>query len=178
MVASLWAAYGYAGPPKGAHLASICEHSAECPLFDDVYADTPPFRYALSLSLRHGKAEVPEWIKTKLGRSQDGKAQPERAANRVGTASPMLPLRINGRSYLLGRMSDPANAQHSIVALYDTARGFVTVHYVNEKGEAALYGDTTEILRKVVTDYLDPETPFARSVSSIDVSLPIPVTSQ
>jgi hypothetical protein len=182
LAASGLATDGYAEAPWGAHAASICEQAVKCPLFDDVYANTPPFRHALSLSLRHGKEEVPEWVKVKLGQNRNdthrNDALQGNDANRIVTASPMLPLRIDDRIYLLGNMADPQNAQHRIAALYDTTRGFATVYYTNEKGEGAFYGDTTDVLRRVMTDYLNRDTPFSHTVNSTDVTLPIPVSSQ
>ncbi|GJG94382.1 hypothetical protein [Cupriavidus pauculus] len=164
-------------PPRGAYMASQCKDARACPLFDDVYATTPPFRHALSLSLRHGRLQVPDWVKAKLEHNRNGPAD-DVAGSLMDTASPMLPLRIDGRSYLLGRMMDPANAQHRIVALYDTTRGSITVRYFDEKGKTALFGDTTEILVKVITDYVNPDSPFSRSANRTDVSLPIPVSSK
>jgi hypothetical protein len=159
--------------PRGAYMASQCKDAMRCPLFDEVYATTPAFRHALSLSLRHGSQEVPEWVKDKLpGNSTQGGESPP------VTASAMLPLRIDERSYLLGRMTDPQNPSHLIVALYDTQRGFATVHYVNQDGQRLLLGDTSEILRKVMIDYLNADSEFAMSVARPDVTLPIPVNSQ
>ena len=37
------------------------------------------------------------------------------------------------------------------------------MHYVNKDGQAALLGDTTEILRKVMADYLNSDSEFAKS---------------
>lgn len=160
-------------PPRGAYTAIQCSEASQCPLFDEVYATTPAFRHALSLSLRHGNEVVPDWVKDKL---PDGQAHSD--APPPTTASAMLPLRIDDRPYILGRMTDPENSGHLIVALYDTQRGFATVHYVNKDGNAALLGDTAEILRKVILDYLNAESAFARSLARPDVVLPIPVTSQ
>ncbi|WP_161786898.1 hypothetical protein, partial [Cupriavidus sp. SK-4] len=123
-----------------------------------VYATTPAFRDALSLSLRHGNEVVPDWVKDKLPNGQTHGDVPPPT-----TASAMLPLRIDDRPYILGRMTDPENSGHLIVALYDTQRGFATVHYVNKDGNAALLGDTAEILRKVIHDYLNAESAFAKS---------------
>lgn len=161
--------------PPGAYKASQCLEAPKCPLFDDVYANTPAFRHALSLNLRHGDELVPEWAKDKLPdrRRDDNKAPPPPT-----TASAMLPLRIDDRSYLIGHMSDPADSRHRIDALYDTQRGFATVHYVNKDGQAALLGDATEILRKVMTDYLNTDSAFSRSLERPDVALPVPVRSQ
>jgi hypothetical protein len=159
--------------PRGAYMASQCKDAARCPLFDEVYATTPPFRHALSLSLRHGGEVVPEWVKDKLpGGSTRSEAPPS------VTASAMLPLRIDDRSYLLGRMSDPEMPSHQIVALYDTQRGLATVHYVRQDGQRLLLGDTTEIVRKVLTDYLNADSAFARYVAHPDVPLPVPVKTQ
>lgn len=162
-----------ASSPRGAYMASQCKEAMRCPLFDEVYAATPAFRHALSLSLRHGGEEVPGWVKDKLPRKQahgDASVPP--------AASAMLPLRIDDRSYLLGRMTDPENPAHLIVALYDTERGFASVHYVNKEGTVALLGDDTDILRRVITDYLNADSPFARSLSQPGVALPIPVSGK
>lgn len=161
--------------PPGAYKASQCLEAPKCPLFDDVYANTPAFRHALSLNLRHGDELVPEWVKDKL---PDRRRDEDKAPPPPVTASAMLPLRIDDRSYLIGHMSDPADSRHRIVALYDTQRGFATVHYVNKDGEAALLGDTTEILRKVMTDYLNTDSAFARSLERADIALPVPVRSE
>lgn len=158
--------------PRGAYLASVCVQADRCPLFDEVYATTPPFRHALALNLRHGDAQVPEWVKDKLPRRD---RQDDAAAAPPTTASPMLPLRIDDRSYLLGRMSDPQDARHRIVALYDTLRGSATLHYVNQDGKEALLGDTEELLRKVLRDYLNADSDFARALARPDVALPVPV---
>ncbi len=159
--------------PRGAYMASQCKDAMRCPLFDEVYAATPAFRHALSLSLRHGGEDVPEWVKDKLpGGSARSESPPP------VTASAMLPLRIDDRSYLLGRMSDPRHPSHLIVALYDTQRGLATVHYVDQNGQRLLFGDTSEILRKVMLDYLNADSAFAASLARPDVSLPIPVKSQ
>ena len=90
----------------------------------------------------------------------------------------MLPLRIDERSYLLGRMANPEDPANLIGTLYDTQRGLATVYYVNQHGQRLLLGDTTEILRKVMTDYLNADSEFARSLVRPDVPLPIPVKSQ
>ena len=161
--------------PPGAFKASQCLEAPKCPLFDDVYANTPAFRHALSLNLRHGDELVPEWVKDKL---PDRRRDDSRAPPPPTTASAMLPLRIDDRSYLIGHMSDPADSRHRIVALYDTQRGFATVHYVDKDGKAMLLGDTTEILRKVMTDYLNADSPFAQSLGRPDIALPVPVRSQ
>ncbi|WP_250514599.1 hypothetical protein [Caballeronia sp. INDeC2] len=159
--------------PRGGYMASQCKDAARCPLFDEVYATTPPFRHALSLSLRHGGEVVPEWVKDKL---PGGSARSETPP--YATASAMLPLRIDDRSYLLGRMSDPEMPSHQIVALYDTQRGLATVYHVRQDGQRLLLGDTTEILRKVMTDYLNAGSAFARSVAHPDVPLPISVKTR
>ncbi|MCA3183226.1 MAG: hypothetical protein INH12_00130 [Cupriavidus sp.] len=159
--------------PRGAAMAVRCTEAARCPLFDDVYAATPAFRHALALGLRHGGTQVPDWVKDKL---PGGKAHSD--APQAGTASAMLPLRIDERPYLLGRMTDPENPSHRIAALYDAQRGIATVHYVDKDGEPHLLGDDAEILRKVMTDYLNADSPFAQSLSRPDVALPIPVSSQ
>jgi hypothetical protein len=159
--------------PPGAYAASQCVQTSHCPLFDEVYASTPAFRHALSLSLRHGGESVPEWVKDKLPNRRAERNTPARA-----TASGMLPLRIDQRSYILGRISAADNPTHLLVALYDTQRGFATVYYVSQDGRAALLGDTTEILRKVVADYLNVDSAFAQSIARPDVALPIPVKSQ
>ncbi|WP_066741085.1 hypothetical protein [Cupriavidus sp. D384] len=159
--------------PRGAAMASQCTQADRCPLFDDVYAATPAFRHALSLSLRHGGEQVPEWVKDKL---PGGKARSDTPP--AVTASAMLPLRIDERPYLLGRMTDPENPAHRVATLYDTQRGIATVHYVGKDGDPRLLGDDTEILRKVMTDYLNADSPFARSLARPDVALPIPVSSQ
>ncbi len=159
--------------PRGAYMASQCKDAMRCPLFYEVYATTQELREALSLSLRHGGEDVPEWVKDKLpGGSAHRDAPPP------VTASAMLPIRIDERSYLLGRMSDPHNPSHLIVALYDTQRGLATVHYVKQDGQRLLFGDTSEILRKVMIDYLNADSAFALSLARPDVSLPIPVKSQ
>jgi len=159
--------------PRGAFMASRCSQSAQCPRLDEVYATTPPFRHALSLALRHNDQAVPEWVKDKLpGRDADRQKTPT-----ATTATPMLPLRIDERTYILGRMSDPQDARHRLVALYDTQRGFATLHYVDAEGKAALLGDETEILRKVIADYLDADSSFAQSLARPDVALPVPVRS-
>lgn len=158
--------------PRGAYMASQCKDATQCPLFDEVYAATPAFRHALSLSLRHGGEEVPDWVKDRLPGNMRRESVPPT------TASPMLPLRIDERAYLLGRMTDPHNPSHLIVALYDTQRGFVTVHYVDQNGQHLLFGDTSEILRKVMIDYLNADSAFARSLARPNASLPISVKSQ
>ena len=159
--------------PRGAAAATRCTKAGLCPLFDDVYAATPAFRHALALGLRHGDTRVPDWVKDKLpGTKARSDAPP------AVTASAMLPLRIDERPYLLGRMTDPENPAHRIAALYDTQRGIATVHYVDKDGESHLLGDDAEILRKVMTDYLNADSPFARSLARPDVALPIPVSSQ
>jgi hypothetical protein len=159
--------------PRGAYMASQCTDATRCPLFDEVYATTPAFRHALSLSLRHGGEVVPEWVKDKLPHGSTRNEAPPPV-----TASAMLPLRIDERSYLLGQMADPENPSRVIVALYDTQRGLVTVHYVNQNGQRLLLGDTTEILRKVMTDYVNADSAFARSLARPDVPLPIPLKSE
>jgi len=169
--------------PRGAYLASQCLEASGCPLFDEVYAATPPFRHALALHLRSGDEAVPEWVKDKLpgyeGEAGAGDGSPVRStAPLTSSASAMLPLRIDDRSYLLGRMTDPQDPRHRIVALYDTVRGSVTLHYVNKDGKAAFLGDTQEILRKVMNDYLDADSEFARSLARPDVALPVPVRSR
>lgn len=45
-------------------------------------------------------------------------------------------------------------------------------------GRSSLLGDDTEILGKVMTDYLNPDSAFARSLANPDVALPIPVSSK
>lgn len=177
-------AVGEEDSPRGAYVASQCVQAAQCPLFDEVYANTPAFRHALALNLRHGDEAVPDWVKGLLPRRGSARGaerqppparQPSQAAT---TASAMLPLRIDGRSYLLGRMSDPQDPRHLLVALYDTQRGFATLHYVNKEGKAALLGDTEEVLRKALVDYLNPGSGFAASLARPDVALPVPVSSQ
>lgn len=166
---------------RGAYLASICVQAESCPLFDEVYATTPAFRHALALHLRHGDAVVPQWVKDKLPRSgtrQDPAARESRPQPPPGTASPMLPLRIDDRSYLLGHMSDPQNPRHRIVALYDTRRGSATLHYVDKDGKALLLGDSEDLLRKVMADYLNADSDFARSLARPDVALPVPVRGE
>jgi len=168
---------------RGAYLASGCVQAENCPRFDEVYATTPPLRHALALHLRHGGAAVPQWVKHKLvqrGRARDaasrdpGPAQ----AQMPTTASPMLPLRIDDRSYLLGDMNDPQDPRHRIVALYDTHRGSATLHYVDRDGTAALLGDTQPLLRRVMMDYLNPGSDFARSLARPDVALPVAVRGE
>ncbi|HYP83039.1 hypothetical protein [Variovorax sp.] len=159
--------------PRGAHAASECREAPRCPLFDEVYAHTPAFRHALSLSLRHGDEAVPEWVKDRL----PGHGPPPDQPRPPTTATPMLPLRIDDRPYLLGHMSDPQNPRHRLVALYDTQRGLAAVDYVNADAKAARLGDDAEILRKVIDDYLRPESDFARSLARPDVALPVPVRS-
>ncbi|MDM0032251.1 hypothetical protein QTI33_08920 [Variovorax sp. J22P271] len=162
--------------PPGAYQSAQCQQATQCPLFDDVYAHTPAFRHALSLNLRHGGEVVPEWVKDKLpSRRREANASPPGPAS---TAPTMLPLRIDDRPYILGQMSDPQAQRHRLVALYDTERGFATIYYTNEGGKASLLGDTTEILRTVMNDYLNADSAFARSLASPDVVLPIPVVSQ
>jgi hypothetical protein len=158
--------------PRGAYMASQCTDTMRCPLFDEVYSATPAFRHALSLSLRHGGEVVPEWVKDKLPHGGPRNETPS------PTASAMLPLRIDERSYLLGRMANPEDPANLIGTLYDTQRGLATVYYVNQHGQRLLLGDTTEILRKVMTDYLNADSEFARSLVRPDVPLPIPVKSQ
>lgn len=164
-------------PPRGAYMASQCKEASQCPKFDEVYAATPAFRHALSLSLRHGDEVVPEWVKVKLPK-QGERNQIARDTPSPGTASSMLPLRIDDRSYLLGRMADPERPEHIMAVLYDTTRGFATVHYVNREGKTALLGDGTDILRRVMTDFLNADSPFAKSLGRPDVALPVPVRSQ
>lgn len=168
--------------PRGAYMATQCVRAAQCPLFDEVYAATPSFRHALALNLRHGDQTVPEWVKDKLprqrleqGSTSQGTGAPMQS---TPTASPMLPLRIDDRSYLIGQMSDPQDPRHRIVALYDTLRGFATLYYIDRDAKAVLLGDTQELLRKVMSDYLNSDSDFARSLSRPDVSLPVPVRGQ
>ncbi|WP_137925682.1 hypothetical protein [Cupriavidus sp. 2SB] len=158
--------------PRGAYMASQCTRASQCPRFDDAYATTPAFRHALSLALRHANQDVPVWVKGKLPGASTHRDSPS------GSASPMLPLRIDDQPYVLGTMADPENPDHNIAALYDTQRGFITVHYVNPSGEELLIGDSTEILRKVMVDYLNPASAFSRSLVRPDVALPIPVSSK
>lgn len=155
---------------RGAHLATQCKERAACPLFDEVYATTPAFRHALSLSLRHGGERVPEWVKHKVsdagGHRHAGPA----------TATPMLPLAIDGEPFLLGRMTDPERADHLVAALYDTRIGAATVFYVNPDGNGALLGPDADILRRVMIDYMNPGSAFARSLAQPDLALPVPVS--
>lgn len=159
--------------PRGANQASQCRVAADCPLFDEVYAATPSFRHALALALRHGNASVPEWVKDKL----NSQGKPRDAAAPM-TASNMLPLRVDEQPYVLGRMADPENSAHAISALYDIRRGFISVYYVNREGHSLLLGDTTEILQRVVIDFVNAGSAFSQALREPDVALPIPIRSR
>ena len=160
-------------PQRGAYAATQCREAPQCPLFDEVYAATPAFRHALALSLRHGDEQVPDWIKDKLPGGRSVSKTPA-----LGTASPMLPVSIDDRPYILGRMTDPQSSMDTVVALYDTHRGISTVYFISKHGQPKLLGDETAILQKVIKDYVNTDSDFARALARPDLALPIPVSSR
>ena len=155
-------------PAKGAAAAGKCAKIADCPTFDEVFTNTPPFRHALAEALRRGGQTLPSWVL-----EHDG-------------ASPMLPVMIDDLPYLVGRIHDPKAPHTWLAALYDPEKGWILLRYAKHGDvEPEWFGDPpklagtgdqhTKALRKVLAAYLDPNGALGRAATRSDTSLPVQV---
>ncbi|SPA22370.1 hypothetical protein CBM2633_B60316 [Cupriavidus taiwanensis] len=127
----------------------------ECPAFNEVFLNTPPLRHGLADAFRHEKLTPPGWL------------------GEPAATTPMIPLEIDGKAYLVGKTGEPGKPSHQVAALYDPVKGWVTATYIDPEGKQAWLGDGQERLRKVLADYLNTSTPLSKAASDAGTALPV-----
>ena len=144
----------HAKDETGAAAAQQCSRLSECPTFARVYENTPALRHALADAFRHGGKKQPEWLAGDM-------------------SSAVVPVTMDGRSYLLGRAGGADSPSQRVSVLYDPAKGSVTAQYFDPDGSVATLGDASPPLSKVVDTYGDASSALSRSMSDPNSPLPI-----
>lgn len=115
--------------------AEKCAAVEKCPYFYDVYDGTPKFRGAIKAMLASARIAQPGWVKN-------------------GTSTPMVPVTLEGKTYLFGWVCEPHNCPHKLIVLYSPATGSAVGVYDNGHGKTTMLGDISPKQRQVLSEYL------------------------
>ncbi len=136
--------------------AEQCSSVSTCAYFSDVYSGTPRLQYALSAAFRAARIVQPQWIKN-------------------GTNTPMSPVLIEGKIYLLGSVCEPHNCPHQVVVLYAASDGELVAAYDNGQGKQVYLGNPSEKQKRALSDYRSGSSKLRRLLDSRNSPLPVPI---
>lgn len=146
-------------PSLAAGLASVdtalnCIRPLQCPYFGDLFNDDAAFKKAVNDSFADGKRKPPSWLAK-------------------GASTPMRPLLLRGKWYLIGSVAEPNKAAHLVMALYAAETQSAAVLYVDPKGSHIALGNADAEAWRVLELVSKKDTPLAQMVNADDAPLPI-----
>ncbi len=144
----------FAAGPASIDTALNCIRPLQCPYFGDLFNDDAAFKKAVNDSFAEGKRRPPAWLAK-------------------GASTPMRPLLLRGKWYLIGSVSEPNKAAHMVMALYAAETQSASVLYVDPKGSNVALGNGDAEAWRVLELVSRKDTPLAQMVNADDAPLPI-----
>jgi hypothetical protein len=145
--------------PKGidAKAAERCSRVPECPLLPAVYFGTPNFRKALASAFQSARLKQPdEWFQDYV-------------------SEPMVPILLDGTVYLLGSISGRHTYPSELLVLYAPSTNVLAAAYYDDQGKGVYLGAPSDKHKRVLVNYVDPQSRLRAIIDSPNTRLPIRV---
>ncbi|MGL4602575.1 MAG: Ivy family c-type lysozyme inhibitor [Iodobacter sp.] len=128
--------------------ASACVEASRCAYFFEVYVAEKPLRKSLRHIFWEAKVAPPAWL---------GK----------GVSSPMTPVVLNKKTWLLGSVCEPHNCGNSVSVLYSPRSKRTVGHYQSEEGaEVQWLGKPDETEQRVLSEFATANSPLQQKLDS------------
>lgn len=131
-----------------------CKQLTQCSYFADLYAKDTVFQQKIKEAFADKNIPLPSW----MARS---------------TSVPMVPVIINGQSFLLGLGGEPHNMPHQAAFLYGPDSEVVAIRYVDPREKVHFLGTDNPRYISVLKQYVDPKTALSQIVTSDYATLPV-----
>ncbi|AMC35563.1 Ivy family c-type lysozyme inhibitor [Janthinobacterium sp. B9-8] len=127
--------------------ALACVESSKCAYFFDVYAGDKLLRQELSKVFKTAGMPSPRWL---------GK----------GVSTPMTPITLAQKPYLLGSVCQPHNCGHLVSVLYSPEQKRVVAHYKPEEGAAKWLGVPNATEQQILNEFETADSPLQKKLDS------------
>jgi hypothetical protein len=127
--------------------ALACVESSKCAYFFDVYAGDKQLRQQLNKAFKTAGIPAPRWL---------GK----------GTSTPMTPIILAQKTYLLGSVCQPHNCPHSVSVLYSPEQKRVVAQYKPETGHPKWLGEPSAAEQQIITEFETADSPLQKKLDS------------
>lgn len=144
---------GYAAD-EHATKALQCRQVLQCSYFADLYGADTVFQQKIKQAFADKNIPLPSWIAH-------------------STSVPMVPVMINGQSFLLGLGGEPHNMSHQAAFLYGPNNDVIAIRYADPHGKVHFIGTDNPVYLNVLKQYVDPTTSLSQIVTSDYATLPV-----
>ncbi|MFC7419702.1 Ivy family c-type lysozyme inhibitor [Iodobacter arcticus] len=127
--------------------ALACVESSKCAYFFDVYAGDKQLRQQLNKAFKIAGIPAPRWLGN-------------------GTSTPMTPIILAQKTYLLGSVCQPHNCPHSISILYSPEQKRVVAQYQPKTGTPKWLGEPSAAEQQILNEFETANSPLQKKLDS------------